>query len=179
MTAAAGNAGNHPTADARAYRNALGHYPTGVTVVTTRRASGEPIGLTANSFSSVSLSPPLVLWSLARRSGSLEAFVGSSHYAINILAADQQQLSKRFATPTAEKYDGVQWVPGVGGAPLLEGAAVQLICVNYRQMDGGDHIIFLGEVVEYRVLNRPPLIFCQGRYVETPAELDPSAGPPV
>lgn len=170
--------GTAPRDDARAYRSALGHYPTGVTIVTTRRAGGEPVGLTANSFSSVSLDPPLVLWSLARRSGSLEAFEGSSHYAINILASDQRHLSQRFATPSLEKYEGVQWTPGPGGAPLIGGAAVQLVCANYRRMEGGDHVIFLGEVLEFVVAGRPPLIFCQGRYVMTPAELDPTASPP-
>lgn len=161
--------------DPKALRNALGAFATGVTIITTRRESGEPVGLTANSFSSVSLTPPLVLWSLSRRSQSLAVFESCTHFAINVLAADQRALSQRFATPTADKFSGVDWTPGAGGAPLLVGAAAHLICESFSRLDGGDHVIFLGHIASFHAWDdRAPLIFWRGRYL-TP-EVEPRSG---
>jgi 3-hydroxy-9,10-secoandrosta-1,3,5(10)-triene-9,17-dione monooxygenase reductase component len=154
-----------PHADTLGYRAALGHFATGVTIVTTLRGDGAPIGLTANSFSSVSLAPPLVLWSLATRSPSLLAFSNAAHYAINVLAADQQVLSQRFATPLPDKFAGVALQPGPGGVPLIEGATMQLICEHHQRIPAGDHVIFIGQVLGYHVRAIDPLIYCRGRYL--------------
>ena len=121
-------------------------FATGVTIVTARTASGELVGLTANSFNSVSLSPPLVLWSLSQAASSMAAFSAGSHYAINILAADQQALAERFASKRADRWDGVAYTGGVAGAPLLAGAVASFECFNRSQYQEGDHVIFVGEV---------------------------------
>jgi flavin reductase (DIM6/NTAB) family NADH-FMN oxidoreductase RutF len=147
------------------FRGALGMFATGVTVVTARHADGTLVGLTANSFNSVSLEPPLVLWSLARSAGSMPVFERGSHYAINILAATQHTLAERFASKTADRFSDVAFSEGAGGAPVLEGAAAVFECFNRSQYEEGDHVIFVGEVE--RCSWRPgvaPLIFHGGRY---------------
>ncbi|MBP5991504.1 MAG: flavin reductase family protein [Piscinibacter sp.] len=147
------------------FRAALGMFATGVTIVTARGADGTLVGLTANSFNSVSLSPPLVLWSLARRAGSMPAFRAGSHYAINILAADQHALAERFASKVGDRFAGVAWREGTAGAPLIEGAAAVFECFNRSRYEEGDHVIFVGEVE--RCTHRAgaqPLIFHGGRY---------------
>ncbi len=152
------------------FRSALGMFATGVTIVTARTAQGELIGLTANSFNSVSLSPPLVLWSLARTAATLEAFSGGSHYAINILAADQQTLALRFATKGIDRWAGVRFVNGVSGAPVLEGAAATFECFNRSRYHEGDHVIFVGEVERCACeASASPLLFHGGKfYAEHP-----------
>lgn len=145
-------------------------FATGVTIVTARAASGDLIGLTANSFNSVSLEPPLVLWSLARAAGSLPALSTGSHYAINILAADQKGLAERFAAKREGRWDGVAWTEGAGGSPLLAGAAATFECFNRSRYEEGDHVIFVGEVerCSHRV-GAAPLLFHGGRfYTEHP-----------
>ena len=147
------------------FRAALGMFATGVTIVTTRTPQGHLIGLTANSFNSVSLDPPLVLWSLARQAGSMNAFSTGSHYAINILAAGQQDLAKRFAGKDLDRFAGVEFEEGTGGAPLLAGAAATFECFNRSRYEEGDHVIFVGEVE--RCAHRPgasPLLFHGGRF---------------
>jgi len=147
------------------FRAALGSFATGVTVVTALDANGLPIGLTANSFNSVSLSPPLVLWSLSRRAGSMPAFSSGSHYAINILAAEQHALAVRFASKDIDRFAGVAFRKGAGGAPVLEGSAAVFECFNRSQYEEGDHIIFVGEVEHCeRREGASPLIFHGGRY---------------
>jgi flavin reductase (DIM6/NTAB) family NADH-FMN oxidoreductase RutF len=151
--------------DAQQFRAALGMFATGVTVVTVRSADGELVGLTANSFNSVSLDPPLVLWSLAQRAGSMPVFTRGSHYAINILAADQKELAQRFAMRDIDRFAGVAWREGAGGAPVLDGAVAVFECANRSRYEEGDHVIFVGEVE--RCTARPgaqPLIFHGGRY---------------
>ena len=140
-------------------------FATGVTIVTARTPAGAWVGLTANSFNSVSLAPPLVLWSLSQRAGSLLAFSKGSHYAINILAADQHALAERFASKVADRFDGVAFRDGSGGAPILDGAAAVFECFNRSRYVEGDHIIFVGEVerCEHRA-GAQPLIFHGGRY---------------
>ncbi len=147
------------------FRNALGMFATGVTIVTARTAEGELVGLTANSFNSVSLDPPLVLWSLARAAGSMPAFSKGSHYAINILAADQRTLAERFALKGADRWAGVGFSEGVGGAPLLTGAAATFECFNRSRYEEGDHVIFVGEVerCSHRT-GASPLLFHGGRF---------------
>jgi flavin reductase (DIM6/NTAB) family NADH-FMN oxidoreductase RutF len=119
-----------PSFSAQEFRSALGAFATGVTVVTALDPTGRPVGLTANSFNSVSLTPPLVLWSLSRRAGSLPAFSGGSHYAINILAADQKELAERFASKDVDRFAGLTFRQGAGGAPVIAGSAAVFECFN-------------------------------------------------
>ena len=159
-----------PAFSALEFRVALGMFATGVTVVTARTATGELVGLTANSFNSVSLDPPLVLWSLSQRSMSLEAFATGTHYAINVLAAEQQELALRFAAPVGDRWTGTAWRPGVTGAPLIDGAVAHFECFNRSRYEEGDHVIFVGQVEHCD--HRPgaaPLLFHGGRfYTEHP-----------
>ncbi|MDB5897325.1 MAG: flavin reductase [Ramlibacter sp.] len=147
------------------FRAALGMFATGVTIVTASAPDGSVIGLTANSFNSVSLSPPLVLWSLSHAAASMPVFRAGSHYAINVLAADQKPLAERFAAKGADRWTGVTFDQGVGGAPLLHGAAASFECFNRSRYEEGDHVIFIGEVE--RCTHRPgalPLLFHGGRF---------------
>ena len=154
-----------PSFSVQQFRAALGMFATGVTIVTARDASGAPVGLTANSFNSVSLDPPLVLWSLAREAGSMAHFSRGSHYAINILAAEQRQLAERFASKEPDRFAGVPFREGAGGALILEGAAAVFECFNRSQYEEGDHVIFVGEVERCaRREAAQPLIFHGGRY---------------
>nr|WP_145549621.1 flavin reductase family protein [Variovorax boronicumulans] len=159
-----------PSFSAAEFRQGLSMFATGVTIVTARRADGQLIGLTANSFNSVSLKPPLVLWSLAQAASSMAALSAGSHYAINILASDQKALAERFAQRGADRWSGVAWREGVAGAPLLDGAAAVFECFNRSRYEEGDHVIFVGEVEH--CAHRPgasPLLFHGGRfYTEHP-----------
>jgi flavin reductase (DIM6/NTAB) family NADH-FMN oxidoreductase RutF len=154
-----------PSFSVQQFRAALGMFATGVTIVTARDTGGVPIGLTANSFNSVSLDPPLVLWSLAREAGSMAHFSRGSHYAINILAAEQHELAERFSRKGPDRFAGVAFREGSAGAPILEGAAAVFECFNRSRYAEGDHVIFVGEVEHCE--RRPgaqPLIFHGGRY---------------
>ena len=154
-----------PSFSVQEFRAALGMFATGVTIVTARSADGQVIGLTANSFNSVSLSPPLVLWSLARAAASLPVFSAGSHYAINVLAADQKDLAERFASRGGDRWTGVVFETGAGGAPLLHGAAATFECFNRSRYEEGDHVIFVGEVERCTHRNgASPLLFHGGRY---------------
>jgi flavin reductase (DIM6/NTAB) family NADH-FMN oxidoreductase RutF len=167
---AAGAQARPPAFSQPEFRAALGMFATGVTIVTARAANGKLVGLTANSFNSVSLEPPLVLWSLSRAAGSLAAFSTGSHYAINILAADQQELAKRFAARGVDRWSGVAFESGAGGAPLLAGAAATFECFNRSRYIEGDHVIFVGEVEHcaHRA-GASPLLFHGGKfYAEHP-----------
>ena len=153
------------TLDSRAFRNALGRFATGVAIVTALDADGHPVGLTVNSFSAVSLEPPLVLWCLDNRSHNLAAFSRASHHAINILAADQEELSNRFATWPADRFAGLDWRPGAGGAPVLPGCCAVFEVANETAHAAGDHTIFIGRVERFAEQARPaPLLFHAGRY---------------
>ena len=147
------------------FRAALDQFATGVTIVTTMDEQGHKVGLTANSFNSVSLSPPLVLWSLARTSGSLAAMSACKGYVINVLAADQRVLAERFARKGIDRFEGVAWRAGFGGSPLIDGAVASFECVNRSQHEAGDHIIFVGEVTHCRRrVGAEPLVFHGGRF---------------
>jgi flavin reductase (DIM6/NTAB) family NADH-FMN oxidoreductase RutF len=150
--------------DPRDFRNALGSFPTGVCIVTTVTPEGTPIGLTCNSFSSVSLSPALILWSLSLRSPNLSNFLQAPHFAINILAAEQRALSARFAQSIANKFDGVNRFEGRLGVPLIAEAAAHLECRNETRYYSGDHVIFIGHVLHYAYRPCEPLVFCKGNY---------------
>ncbi len=151
--------------DARAFRAALGRFPTGVTIVTTRAGDGRPVGVTVNSFNSVSLEPPLVLWSLQRASVSLGAFEAAGRFAVNVLRIDQIDLSNRFASPVPEKFNGVRWSWSADDIPLLDGCVARFECRTRAVHDGGDHVIFIGEVERFDVAGGQPLIFCDGCYM--------------
>jgi flavin reductase (DIM6/NTAB) family NADH-FMN oxidoreductase RutF len=154
-----------PEFDSRQFRNALSQFATGVTVITTRLADGCFLGLTASSFNSVSLAPPLVLWSLAQAASSLPVFTGNSHYVINVLAADQVHLAERFAIRVENRFDGVDFRLSHTGLPILNGVAAWFECHNRSRYPEGDHVIFVGEVERCAVSPKPALVYHGGRYV--------------
>ncbi|MDD3352925.1 flavin reductase family protein [Zoogloea sp.] len=149
----------------RAFRDTLGMFPTGVTVITARAPGGAPIGLTVSSFNSVSLTPPLVVWSLSSHLPSVPIFESAAVYAINVLAEGQQDLSQRFASRADDKFAGVAYSEGEGGVPILTGCAASFQCRQFARHPGGDHVIFIGEVVAFdRDVARRPLVFQGGAY---------------
>jgi len=150
--------------DTRALRAALGQFATGITVVTAQGRDGQLAGLTVNSFASVSLDPPLVLWSLGDHSPALSLFRECSHYAINVLAADQTDISQRFATSQADKFAGLDYAAGLGGAPLLPGCLASFECRNETIHPGGDHIILIGRVERFSTQEGMPLLYFGGAY---------------
>ncbi|MFA7943452.1 p-hydroxyphenylacetate 3-hydroxylase reductase component [Pseudomonas brenneri] len=150
--------------DTRAFRRALGNFATGVTVVTAADATGRKVGVTANSFNSVSLDPPLILWSIDKRSTSHAVFEAASHFAVNVLAADQIDLSNNFARPKEDRFAEVEYQAGEGGAPVLADCSARFECEKYQQVDGGDHWIMIGKVVAFDDCGRSPLLYHQGAY---------------
>ncbi|AIR91052.1 p-hydroxyphenylacetate 3-hydroxylase reductase component [Pseudomonas cremoricolorata] len=150
--------------DTRAFRRALGNFATGVTVVTAAGPSGRKVGVTANSFNSVSLDPALILWSIDKRSTSHEVFEEASHFAVNILAADQIDLSNTFARPKDDRFAGIEHEAGIGGAPLFPDCSARFQCQKFQQLDGGDHWILVGKVVAFDDFGRSPLLYHQGAY---------------
>jgi flavin reductase (DIM6/NTAB) family NADH-FMN oxidoreductase RutF len=150
--------------DRRDLRRALGQFATGVTVVTTLGEDGRRVGVTANSFASLSLDPPLVLWCLDKEAASLPAFNACTRFAVNVLSASQHHLSRQFATPAADKFAGVDVIEGPGGVPLLDGALAHFVCRNVREVEGGDHVIVIGEVERYETFGGEPLVFHSGFY---------------
>jgi 3-hydroxy-9,10-secoandrosta-1,3,5(10)-triene-9,17-dione monooxygenase reductase component len=145
-------------------RQAFSSFATGVTVVTTRDAQGHLVGLTANSFSAVSLEPRLALWCIAAGTPSFAAFRDCSHYTINVLAADQEEISNRFANPSPDKFAGLEYSEGLGGAPRLAGCIASFECRNLHQYPGGDHLIMVGEVENFQLNMGAPLLFFGSRY---------------
>jgi flavin reductase (DIM6/NTAB) family NADH-FMN oxidoreductase RutF len=148
----------------RALRDALGRFATGVTVITTRTASGKAEGLTANSFSSLSLDPPLVLWNLQNTARSLPAFRAAEHFVVNVLASEQRPLSQHFARAQDDKFDGIDVDAGVGDCPVLPGSLAVIECRTTRQFDAGDHVLFIGEVLRFSQREGRPLVFSGGKY---------------
>jgi len=146
------------------FRNALGMFATGITVVTTRTPAGEPIGLTVNSFNSVSLDPPLIVWSLSNDLPSRGLFEACEYYAINVLAEDQVELSQRFASRLDDKFGGLDFETGVGGVPLLKGCCARFECRNTQRYEGGDHLVFISEVLSFDREERKPLVYFGGAY---------------
>ncbi len=150
--------------DKKQFRQALGAFTTGVTVVTTRGVDGKDYGLTANSFNSVSMDPPMVLWSLSKTSSNNAAFTAADHFAVHILAAEQEAISNQFAKSGADKFAGLPLESGQGEVPLLGGCSARFECKVTHQYDGGDHIIFVGEVLHFDHFAKAPLIFHAGSY---------------
>lgn len=149
---------------ARDLRHALARFVTGVAVVTAAGPQGAPLGLTNNSFSSVSLEPPLVLWSLSCRSSQRTGFLAAGHFAINVLGAAQQELSARFAGAAGSRFGGVDWQAGLGGAPLLAGCIATFECSAAGHLPAGDHLLLFGQVDRFQHCPGTPLVFFASRY---------------
>lgn len=152
----------------RELRDAMGCFATGVTIVTTMTARG-PLGMTVSSFATVSLDPPLVLWSPARKSARFPSFEAASHFAVHVLAQDQQELAKQFARSGIEAFDGIKYTKGEGGVPLLDGCAARFECSHTAGHDGGDHLIVVGEVRHITASDKPPLVFYRGQFGAIPS----------
>lgn len=152
--------------DSRAFRHALGHFPTGVAIVTTRTPEGRPVGLTINSFSSLSLEPPLIMWSLANQSPSLNVFENCNYFAINVISQAQVDAALGFANPKIEdKFALVSHMDGEEGVPLLDNCVATFVCKNYRQHEGGDHTLFIGRVVRHSTITEhEPAVFHRGQF---------------
>ena len=164
-----------PLQQARLLRGALGRYPPGVTIGTTRGGDGRMVGLTVNSFASLSLDPPLLLWSLANKSPSLRAFRSATHFAINVLAQDQQALATRFATPSiVDKFEGIALHPDQDpthdGVPLIGGAAAHFVCASRDAIEAGDHTLFVGRVAWFHGSSHAPLVYHAGGFVKLAQE---------
>lgn len=152
--------------DTRAFRDVLGCFATGVAVITTLGDNGAPVGLAVNSFSSVSLDPPLILWSISLAAPSLGAFRAYPGFAVNIMGAHAKQETLNFATPSENKFDGVEWTPGHDGVPLLGSAVAMIECRTEQRMPGGDHEIILGRVKDFARREGGPLLFHRGQFAE-------------
>lgn len=161
-----------PAADTRLFRRCLGLFGTGVAIITTRH-DGQSAGATVNSVASVSLDPPLVLWSIARTSRSFDIFQQAEGFVINILSKDQMELSRHFASSATDKFAGQATTAGWNGIPMLDGALAHIECRTEDSHDGGDHVIKIGRALNVRTFEGDPLMFVQGRYA-VPAD-HPSA----
>lgn len=146
------------------FRRALSRFASGVTVVTGRDASGEAFGITVSAFSSVSLDPPLILVCVNKSTPSGRALLEASHFCVNILGESQSALSDNFASGKEDKFEGVRFSDGIGGAPVLDGAAAAIGCSKFREYDGGDHIIFVGQVEKTDVSEESPLVYWRSGY---------------
>ncbi|MDA7967222.1 flavin reductase family protein [Ruegeria sp.] len=159
--------------DQRDYRRALGSFPTGVTIVTAFDPDREPWGLTANSFTSVSLQPPVISVCIAKAGRVFPTLSGSDHFAVNILSAAQRDLALHFASDVENRFTDTDWTAG-SAAPLLPGASAHLECTVHDRVDAGDHEILLGRVLDYTHRPDPPLVFCRGSFFAAP---QPEASP--
>ena len=168
------NTKSSPSFDKRDLRNALGSFGTGVTVVTSGTKQSRLVGVTANSFSSVSLEPPIVLWSLVSTSPSLEVFDQSGRFVINVLALHQIDLSKQFSKTLADKFAGVEFKEGLDGLPVIQNCVATFECKTIQRTVVGDHVLFLGQVENYVYEGKTPLLFCQGQYVQVAEALQSS-----
>ena len=155
---------NGETVDARQLRNALGRFATGVTIITTQTPAGKFEGLTANSFSALSLDPPLVLWSIRQSAPSLPGFLAAGGFAVNVLGAGQRELAASFATASVDKFAEVPFGIGLRGYPVLPGSIAVFECQTENTVEGGDHLIFIGRVVAASYRDGEPLVFSAGEY---------------
>jgi flavin reductase (DIM6/NTAB) family NADH-FMN oxidoreductase RutF len=157
-------AGNPGLVDSVLFRRTCAQFATGITVVTTLDSEGHPHGLTVNSFSSVSLDPPLVLVSIDLRNAILGHFISSEWFAINVLAEHQEELSRRFSSPSENRFQEVEWSMGVSGVPLLAGVLAQLECAVVHTFEAGDHTVLIGEVRGASYREGQPLVFFDSGY---------------
>ena len=150
--------------DSRSFRRALGNFATGVIVVTAQDGDGNKVGMTANSFTSVSLDPPLILWCIDKRANSYSVFHQVKHFAVNVLAADQIEISNNFARPKEDRFSGIHYKEGIGRSLLIDDVSAQFECELIEEIDSGDHIILLGKVLSFQDFGRSPLLYHQGAY---------------
>jgi flavin reductase (DIM6/NTAB) family NADH-FMN oxidoreductase RutF len=156
-----------PAFNERQLRDALAQFATGVTIVCARAPGDRYVGFTANSFNSVSLDPPLILWTLSHRSSSLTAFESAERYAVNVLSAHQVELARRFSRPHADRFATVPFRLGWSDAPLIDGCIAWFECRHYAKQRAGDHIVFIGEVVTVERARGTGLVFQHGRFGAT------------
>jgi len=154
----------HPPSDVKALRSALGAFATGVTIVTARAGDGEPVGFTANSFTSVSLEPPLLLVCLAHTAASYEIFCAVESFAVNVLEAGQEDTAKRFATRGADKFGQTAWTAGAQGAPLIDGSLARFDCAMHERLTAGDHDILMGRVIGFSRHEGRALVYHSGAF---------------
>jgi 3-hydroxy-9,10-secoandrosta-1,3,5(10)-triene-9,17-dione monooxygenase reductase component len=159
-----------PEADQRRFRRALGTFPTGVCIVTTRASGGDNVGVTCSSFNAVSLAPPLILWSLGKNAYSRPSFEAAEFWAVHVLGADQEDVSNKFSRAGSNKFAGIKTEVGLGGIPLLVDCSTRFQCITEHTYDGGDHIIFVGRVLDFDDTHRSPLVFHSGRYARHRSE---------
>ena len=145
-------------------RRCLGQFPTGVTIVTTTEGDGTPTGMTASSFNTLSLDPPLVLWSIDRKAGCFDAFDQGAHFAIHVLTEADQDLALRFASRGGDKFAGLAFEAGIGEVPLLDHYCARFECAVENRFDGGDHVILVGRVQRMTTRSAAPLVFHRGNY---------------
>jgi flavin reductase (DIM6/NTAB) family NADH-FMN oxidoreductase RutF len=155
--------------DSREIRDVMGHFATGVTVVTTRDGAGSPFGLTVNAFTSLSLNPPLVIVCIDKAAQCYSCFQESKVFAINVLSEEQEEHSRRFATKGIEKFEDIKWHRGENNVPLLDGAIGTIECKIVNSYEGGDHTIYLGEIVSAKATEDRPLLFFKGKYHRLPS----------
>jgi len=155
---------HQPQVDIGLFRETLGSFPTGVVVATTLGDQNKPVGLTINSFSSVSLDPPLILWSIGLNAPSLGAFRQRSSFIINILSEKQKSVCKQLATPSDNKFKDVAWHPGYENNPVIDNALAVIECSVYNRYEGGDHEIVLGEVINLDLTDKKPLVYHRGQF---------------
>lgn len=163
---------SQPEIDSRALRDALSSFATGVTIVTTSDSAGEPIGMTASSFNSVSMDPPLILWSVTKTAHSAPVFQKANHFSVHVLAADQMALSNRFARSGTDKFDGVDYMVDPNGVPHIAGVLTRFDCRTWSVYEGGDHWIIVGEVQDMETQSGEGLVFSGGSYA-TAATIQP------
>lgn len=166
-------------ADKSALRDAFGSFATGVTVVTTRQADGTPRGFTANSFTSVSLDPPLLLICVAKTAQSCSTFCAASHFAVNVLSEEQRDVSGLFASRAPDKFDQSDWRPGPEGMPILPGSLCSFVCARHAEIDAGDHVVLMGRVLSFEMRGGAPLGYHRGSYFSIGLEdrvVDAAAG---
>ncbi len=155
---------NNGAFDTRALRDALGQFATGVCVITTQSPAGEPLGMTANSFSSVSLAPPLISWCIGRDAWCFDAFAACGAFSVHVLAADQEHLSSLFAKRGANPFAKVSWENDARGVPLLLDCPVRFDCSPRERIDAGDHELVIADVTQFAAVSQPPLLFHSGAY---------------
>ena len=156
-----------PTFDRSDLRKALGSFGTGVTIVSTKASDNRLVGVTANSFSSVSLEPAIVLWSLQKTSPNLAAYDDSGRFVVNVLSLAQIEYSRRFASPIPDKFNGVNYRLGLADLPVIEGCAATFECRTIQRLDVGDHILYLGQVEAYQHQEQTALLYVQGKYAQS------------
>ena len=152
------------------FKEAMGNYPTGVTVLTTTDKDGNPVGLTVNSFASVSLDPLLVLWSIDHRVSTLDSFVNGGKFAVHILAGDQQDVCKNFSSKDVDRFSTCEWTFSEHKLPIIDGAFAVLQCETFQTIEAGDHTILIGKVVDIQIENKEPMLYHRRHFASIPSD---------